>query len=215
MASGDAYAVTIGTQPVGQNCTVANGSGTATANVTNVAVSCVTTTLSGATSTGTGAATATLSGGGAACGFASGSFVAAPVPAPAGVTFPHGFLAFTAATCPAANGAVTVTITYPSAIPVGAQYYKYGKEPGNLVNHYYTVPAVISGNQVTFTITDGQIGDDDVTANGTIIDPGAIGVMNAGGSNVLPVPTLSQYALMALALLMLLAAGAQMRRRRP
>ena len=215
VASGDAYAVTIGTQPVGQNCTVANGSGTATANVTNVAVSCVTTTLSGATSTGTGAATATLSGGGAACGFASGSFVAAPVPAPAGVTFPHGFLAFTAATCPAANGAVTVTITYPSAIPAGAQYYKYGKEPGNLVNHYYTVPAVISGNQVTFTITDGQIGDDDVTANGTIIDPGAIGVMNAGGSNVLPVPTLSQYALMALALLMLLAAGAQMRRRRP
>jgi hypothetical protein len=39
----DAYAVTVLTQPTGPNqiCTVANGSGTATANVTNVAVSCV------------------------------------------------------------------------------------------------------------------------------------------------------------------------------
>jgi hypothetical protein len=38
------YAVTVGTQPAGQTCSVANGSGTiAGANVTNVAVTCVTT----------------------------------------------------------------------------------------------------------------------------------------------------------------------------
>lgn len=41
--SGGAYAVTVATQPSGQTCTVASGSGTATANVTNVAVSCVST----------------------------------------------------------------------------------------------------------------------------------------------------------------------------
>ena len=214
VTSGNSYAVTIGTQPAGQICAVTSGTGTATANVTSVVVSCLTTTLTGNTSTGTGAATATLSGGGATCGFVSGSFVGSPAAAPAGVSFPHGFLAFTAATCPAAGGAVTITVTYPNPIPPGAQYYKYGKEPGNLTNHYYTVPATISGNQVTFTITDGQIGDDDVTANGTIIDPGAIGMMNEGVSNVLPVPTLSQYALMALAVLMFLAAGAQLGRRR-
>lgn len=41
LANGAAYAVTIGTQPVGQTCVVANGSGTiAGANVTNVAVTC-------------------------------------------------------------------------------------------------------------------------------------------------------------------------------
>lgn len=41
LASGAAYAVTVGTQPSGQTCTVANGSGTAgTSNVTNVAVNC-------------------------------------------------------------------------------------------------------------------------------------------------------------------------------
>ena len=38
--SGAAYSVTVMTQPSNQTCTVANGSGTASANVTNVAVSC-------------------------------------------------------------------------------------------------------------------------------------------------------------------------------
>lgn len=50
--SGAAYKVTVMTQPSGQTCTVANGSGTATANVTNVAVSC-TNSASGATIGGT------------------------------------------------------------------------------------------------------------------------------------------------------------------
>jgi hypothetical protein len=41
LASGAAYAVTVETNPTGQACTVANGSGTvASANVTNVAVTC-------------------------------------------------------------------------------------------------------------------------------------------------------------------------------
>ncbi len=43
LSSGAAYAVTVLTQPSGQTCTVTNGSGTASANVTNVAVTCVTT----------------------------------------------------------------------------------------------------------------------------------------------------------------------------
>ena len=58
--SGAAYAVTVATQPSGQTCTVATGSGTATANVTNVAVTCAATastvtvggTVSGLTGTG-------------------------------------------------------------------------------------------------------------------------------------------------------------------
>ena len=41
LANGAAYAVTVGTQPAGQTCSVASGSGTiAGANVTNVAVTC-------------------------------------------------------------------------------------------------------------------------------------------------------------------------------
>ncbi|MEZ5607023.1 MAG: choice-of-anchor U domain-containing protein [Burkholderiaceae bacterium] len=160
------------------------------------------TTISG--DTGLGTASASLSGGGAACRFTSGGFGPAPAAAPAGVSFPHGFMQFTAAHCPAAEGAVTVTVTYPRAIPAGAQYYKYGKEPGHAVDHYYTIPATINGNQVSFTLTDGQRGDDDLTADGIIRDPGGIGVRTADALQ--PIPTLSELALLALtALLGLLA----------
>jgi hypothetical protein len=50
----DAYAVTVNTQPTTPNqiCTVANGSGTATANVTNVTVTCVLSYTIGGTVTG-------------------------------------------------------------------------------------------------------------------------------------------------------------------
>lgn len=40
LTKGDTYAVTIKTQPSGQNCTVSSGSGTAVDNVSNVTVSC-------------------------------------------------------------------------------------------------------------------------------------------------------------------------------
>jgi hypothetical protein len=44
VAGGGAYAVTVSTQPTGQNCTVANGTGTASANITPVpAVTCANT----------------------------------------------------------------------------------------------------------------------------------------------------------------------------
>ena len=41
VSSGSAYSVTVLTQPAGRNCAVANGSGAALANVTNVSVVCV------------------------------------------------------------------------------------------------------------------------------------------------------------------------------
>ena len=46
VAFGGSYAVTVGTQPTGQTCTVANGSGSGvTANITNVTVTCSTNTF--------------------------------------------------------------------------------------------------------------------------------------------------------------------------
>jgi len=41
ITSGGAYSVTVLTQPAGLNCTVTSGSGTATANITSVAIACV------------------------------------------------------------------------------------------------------------------------------------------------------------------------------
>ncbi len=60
VSSGGAYSVTVMTQPSGQTCTVSGGSGTATANVTSVAVACAATganvtiggTVTGLTGTG-------------------------------------------------------------------------------------------------------------------------------------------------------------------
>ena len=54
LASGATYAVTVLTNPTGQTCTVANGTGTiGTANVTNVTVTCTTNTYTiGGTITG-------------------------------------------------------------------------------------------------------------------------------------------------------------------
>jgi hypothetical protein len=40
ITNGNTYSVTVGTQPSGETCSVTNGSGTASANVTNVQVAC-------------------------------------------------------------------------------------------------------------------------------------------------------------------------------
>ncbi len=50
-----AYAVSITTQPMNQSCTLANESGTATANVTNVTITCVSTFALGGLASGLGA----------------------------------------------------------------------------------------------------------------------------------------------------------------
>ena len=63
---------------------------------------------------------------------------------------------------------------------------------------------------MTFTLTDGQKGDVDITANGTITDPGGIGI--APDETI--IPTLGEYALMALAGLLVLGAMGRVRRQR-
>ena len=58
-------------------------------------------------------------------------------------------------------------------------YWKYGPTPDDPTPHWYeflfdgTTGAVIDGNVITLHFVDGQRGDDDLTANGVIVDPGA------------------------------------------
>ncbi|CAJ0783391.1 NHL repeat-containing protein [Ralstonia chuxiongensis] len=54
VSSSSRYAVTVGTQPVGQTCSVTNGDGVATADVSNVAVVCVDNPLAVSTLAGSG-----------------------------------------------------------------------------------------------------------------------------------------------------------------
>ncbi len=166
------------------------------------------TTFTGPSPTGTGNITAEIlnGSGGPTCSFGTRQFVPVSlVPVPAPVQFPHGLFDFTTINCMAGD-AVTIRVTYPQTLPAGTQYWKFGPTPANpMTSHWYILPATIAGNTATFTITDGGLGDDDLMANGTIVDQGGPGL-------TLPVPTLSEWMLMLLGLLVVGSGALYMRR---
>ena len=159
----------------------------------------------GPSATGSGSITASFTGGGATCSFDAPQYIplaghthSPPVgSAPPGEVFPHGLFGFRTVGC-GAGGTITLTVTYPSPVPPASRYWKYGPTPSEPAPHWYILPATISGATVTFSITDGGLGDDDLAANGTIVDPGGIGYL------VSPVPALSDGALALLALMLVL-----------
>jgi len=104
-----------------------------------------------------------------------------------------------------------LTINYPAALVAGTQYWKYGPRPGPIAAAWYVLPATIAGNAVTFAITDGQLGDDDLLANGSVVDQGGPGGPPGGGAGT-AIPMLSLWALVVLAML-LVAPGAGISRR--
>ena len=99
---------------------------------------------------------------------------------PAGVTFPYGFFGFTVESV-TAGGSTTVTIYLPAGANPNT-YYKFGPTPGNPTDHWYEflydgqTGAQFSGNVITLHFVDGLRGDDDLTANGLIVDQGAPGL---------------------------------------
>lgn len=161
---------------------------------------------------GTGVITATLSGGGAGCGFDTSRYLpASEMTTPlAGIRFPHGLFDFKTTGCEVGS-TITIELTYPSAIPAGAQYWKYGPQPGKTPS-WYVYPATVGTNTITYTVTDGQTGDDDLAANGSIADPGGFGVAEASAGAV-PVPSQSEGMLALLALLLAALAWQQTPRR--
>ncbi len=151
-------------------------------------------TYTGTSPTGGGTITASFTGGGAACVFASAQFIpvtgnAASPPAgsaPQGVQFPHGLFDFATTGC-TAGSTLQFTVTYPNALPGGTQYWKYGPTAGNATPHWYTVPSTVAGAAISFSITDGGLGDDDLVANGAVVDPGGAGFGPGGGTIGVPV----------------------------
>jgi Ca2+-binding RTX toxin-like protein len=91
--------------------------------------------------------------------------------------FPCGFVEFMVVGM-GPGGATTVTLTLPQGTRP-TTYYKFGPTLDNRSPHWYefhfngTTGAQIRGNVVTLYLVDGQRGDDDLTANGIISDPGA------------------------------------------
>lgn len=151
-------------------------------------------TYTGTSPTGGGTITASFTGGGAACVFASAQFIpvtgnAASPPAgsaPQGVQFPHGLFDFATTGC-TPGSTLQFTVTYPNALPGGTQYWKYGPTAGNATPHWYTVASTVAGAAIGFSITDGGLGDDDLAANGAVVDAGGAGFGPGGGTIGVPV----------------------------
>lgn len=77
----------------------------------------------------------------------------------------------------APGGSATVTLDLPPGVHLNT-YYKYGPTPDNHAPHWYRflfdgqTGAEINGNRVTLHFVDGGRGDDDLTANGVVVEPG-------------------------------------------
>jgi len=99
-----------------------------------------------------------------------------PSDAPAGATFPFGILAFTV-TGVAPGASVTVDVLLPGAMPV-TDYFKFGPLPGSPASVWYdfawdgATGATFSPGMASLTFVDGGRGDDDLAADGRIIDDG-------------------------------------------
>ncbi|MFT4193286.1 IPTL-CTERM sorting domain-containing protein, partial [Ottowia sp.] len=148
------------------------------------------------------------------CYFDSAQFVARSSvadPLPAGLALAADLFDFVLDGC-APGATATIRITYPS-LPDGAQYWKHGPTPDEHAAHWYQHPATFSGNGVSFAITNGGQGDDDLDgANSRIVDAGGPALRGATlASPAQPIPTLSQWSLLLLPGLLGLAA---LRRRR-
>ena len=149
---------------------------------------------------GTGSIQSAIAGAAPGCGFAATQYQAATVvgaPLPPGIHFPEGLFSFSTTDC-SASTTLRLTITYPQALPAGTQYYKFGVEPGNATAHWYVYPATISGNQISFDVTDNGLGDDN-PALGFISDPGGPGVPDTAAGGLTAIPTLSAWGLLVLA----------------
>ncbi len=155
---------------------------------------------------------------------ASAGFSNPPAPPPARASLPYGLANFTL-TSGTPGSSASVTINYTSAIPAGAVYMKYGKSPEGYncsgaacaADHWYQLPSsqvafAQDRKSITLTIADGAVGDDDLSPNSVIVDPGGPAVLSADAT---PIPTLSEWGLLALGgLVAAFAFGAVPRRRR-
>jgi hypothetical protein len=90
--------------------------------------------------------------------------------------FAHGFFQFEIRGLTDGES-VTLTIILPYDLPAGSQYWKYGPTPDNHSPHWYQISMGSNDgdNVITIALKDGGLGDDDLTANGVIVDQGGPG----------------------------------------
>ncbi len=110
--------------------------------------------------------------------------IAPPAPSPDGVELEYGCFGFIINGV-GIGGSAIVTLFGPE----GATYdtfYKYGSTIGNPSDHWYEflydapsqTGAQINGNEITLYFVDGQRGDDDLSLNGEIVEPGGPAIVS-------------------------------------
>ena len=147
---------------------------------------------------GGGTAQVLVSSPGGGCYFSASQFKANDIadPLPPGAQLAGDLFDFVLDGCTPGETA-TLRITYPS-LPASAQYWKHGPTPATPTAHWYRHPATVSGNTITFSITNGGDGDDDLNgANSQIVDAGGP-VLMAGPAGTTSIPTLSPTGLLLL-----------------
>ncbi|MEN9559040.1 MAG: hypothetical protein RLZZ502_251 [Pseudomonadota bacterium] len=142
-------------------------------------------------------------------------FIASPAAYPVpGSSLPQGMFRLKIIGCTPGFSA-NVTVVWPLAL--GNVYTKYGyaslaNKTNNIRSFFTPTGLSILGNSVSFTLTDGNLGDDDWAVNGEIIDPnGPVAI--AAPPESLPVPSNNRWVLMLLALACLGLGGARILRR--
>jgi len=171
VASGAAYSVTVLTQPTGQSCTVTSGSGTASANVTNVQVACAnlpptTDTIGGTVSglTGTGLVLQDNSGNNLAVS-ASGSFTFSTAVASGAAYSVTVLTQPTGQSCTVTSGSGTASANVTN-VQVACS---------NLPPTTYTIGGTVSGLTGTgLVLTNAYGGSLSVSANGPFTLPGSV-----------------------------------------
>ncbi|MBI2481074.1 MAG: hypothetical protein HYV60_21295, partial [Planctomycetia bacterium] len=101
-----------------------------------------------------------------------------PAVAPAGAVFPLGFFAYEIANV-APGAAVMLTIDWHAAAGLNT-FLKYGPTPDDPIPHWYPflfesqggTGAKIYADRIEVYYVDGLRGDDDLAANGIVVDPG-------------------------------------------
>jgi hypothetical protein len=120
--------------------------------------------------------------------------------------YPYGLIQFTV-NCPVAD----VSLTYTGATNLaGYTYRKYGPTtPGNsATTQWYTFNNVtVTGNTVVLHLSDGALGDD-TGVDGIIVDQGG------PGQPPTAIPTMTEWGMLAMVLLLLAGSIYHLRRRR-
>lgn len=92
------------------------------------------------------------------------------------VEFPVGFFSFIIDL--QGGSGCSVNMFFPDGVVI-ENYYKYGQTPSLPIDHWYefmydnqTGVSIIQPNEITIYFVDGERGDDDITANSYIFEPG-------------------------------------------